>query len=138
MLVVRDLVGIVGGACTAFAQEQVTGVEQVFITAGDRANGVQNKGRDIKQLFVIFHRLVKCFQPEMPMASAPGRCRLPPAGRAASYPHGWAGSAARRVKHARPARDTGFGLLVQVLIAQHKVSSAIGIQHQKSLFKRVK
>lgn len=32
-------------------------------------------------------------------------------------------------------RDTGFGRLVQVLIAQHKVSRAIGIQHQKSLFK---
>ena len=66
ILVVRDLVGIVGGACTAFAQEQV------FITAGDRANGVQNKGRDIKQLFVIFHRAGKVFPARNSNASTRG------------------------------------------------------------------
>ena len=32
-------------------------------------------------------------------------------------------------------RDTGFGRLVQILIAQHKVSRAVGVQNQQRLFK---
>ena len=35
-------------------------------------------------------------------------------------------------------RDTGFGRLVQILIAQHKVSRAVGVQKQQRLIKEGK
>ena len=59
VLVVRNLIGVVGGTGTALPQEQVTGIEQIVIATGNGTDCIQDKRRDIEEFFVIFHRACK-------------------------------------------------------------------------------
>ena len=54
-----DLVSVVSGTGTAIAKEQISGIEQVLVAAGNGTDGIQNKGRDVKQFFVFLHRAGK-------------------------------------------------------------------------------